>query len=148
MFRKSVPITVGLPIRGTREKSRLTPECFAGCEDLVMCDATDSPGNTTQSEEIEGLEDSTVIQEETVITPAVETRITRTLLTREETSPAKRHAHSETRDTNDNTNSAESVAEAEHSNDCRAVTDPIELYGDVSDGYLGEESDVSMSGDG
>ena len=57
-------MTVSLPIRDIRGNSGPSPKSFPEYEDLVVCDASEGPGNTIISEETEDLKDSKVIQEQ------------------------------------------------------------------------------------
>ncbi|MCJ1434180.1 hypothetical protein MMC27_003547 [Xylographa pallens] len=144
---KTAPMSVSLPIRGIRGNSGLPHKGFPDCEDLVMCDVNHSAGNTTISEETEVLKNSKVIQEQMGGVRLVEPGTDRTPVVRRERNTTKQHRNFKMRTTDDSMDSTESVSEIEYGNDYSACNDPIELCEDVSDGYLGEESDVSMSGD-
>ncbi|MCJ1400923.1 hypothetical protein MMC11_004134 [Xylographa trunciseda] len=118
-------------------------------DDVVMCDAVDSPCDTTLSQETEVLEDSRIFRRHMSYVHRPESRTDRTPVVRRETSSTKDHTKSDVHITGhamDRTDSG-SVSETEYANEYGAYTDVSEFYEDVSDGYLGEESDVSMSGD-
>ncbi|MCJ1377816.1 hypothetical protein MMC17_000912 [Xylographa soralifera] len=145
---ETVPVAFDLAIRGAPGNTCPAPEGFPDCkDDLVMGDAVDSPGNASLSKGTEVLEITRIIQEQMAVVAHRGIRTDRTPVVRRETSTTKKHTSLETKDTDKSMSSAESVSGVEYGNDYSAYTDPIEFYEDLSDGYLGEESDVSMSDD-
>ena len=145
----AVPVTVDLPVRGIRGNPRPTPEGFPQCTDLVICDARESQGSAALSDSTKVLEDSTIIQKQTVCVGLTEARTDRTPSVGRKTSTTKQYMSSETKTktTVDRMDSAESGSGLKYGSDYSAHTDPTELHEDLSDEYPGEESEVSMLDD-